>query len=113
MTTVAERAGAIAWADAERGMLDAGFARVGELLTAPECAEVRDLYADDRRFRSRIDMARHRFGVGEYKYFDHPLPPLVHELRASLEDYTGGELVIVEQRPPRPGARHRDHPRAG
>jgi uncharacterized protein len=84
MTTVAERARAIAWADAERGVLDAGFARIPTLLTASECAEVRDLYADDRRFRSRIDMARHRFGVGEYKYFDHPLPPLVRELREAL-----------------------------
>jgi hypothetical protein len=84
MSSVAERAAAIRWTDAERGMLEAGFARLPALLTAPECTELRELYADDRRFRSRVDMARHRFGLGEYRYFDHPLPPVVDALRSSL-----------------------------
>jgi hypothetical protein len=83
-TTATERAGAVDWAAAESGMLEDGFARLPGLLTARECAEVRALWADERRFRSRIDMARHRFGIGEYRYFDHPLPPLVAELRATL-----------------------------
>jgi hypothetical protein len=42
------------------------------------------LYDDDDRFRSTIDMARHRFGRGEYRYFAHPLPDLVLELRAAF-----------------------------
>jgi hypothetical protein len=42
------------------------------------------MYGDDGRFRSRIDMARHRFGAGDYKYFADPLPPLVAELRERL-----------------------------
>jgi hypothetical protein len=40
------------------------------------------MFADDGRFRSRIDMARYRFGVGEYKYFAEPLPRTVAALRA-------------------------------
>jgi hypothetical protein len=85
MTTgVRERAAAVAWAEAERAILLEGFARLPGLLSARECAEVRALYGDDRRFRSRVDMARHRFGLGEYKYFDHPLPPLVAGLRTEL-----------------------------
>jgi hypothetical protein len=83
-TTVAARAGAVDWSGAESAMLEDGFARLPALLGARECAEVRALWADDHRFRSRIDMARHRFGLGEYRYFDHPLPPLVAELRATL-----------------------------
>jgi hypothetical protein len=83
-TTVAGRAGAVDWAGAESAMLEDGFARVPALLSARECAEVRALWTDERRFRSRVDMARHRFGLGEYRYFDNPLPPLVAELRASL-----------------------------
>src|SRR6266446_8693170 len=47
----------------------------------PECAELIGLYADERRFRSTIDMARYKFGVGEYRYFAAPLPPLVETLR--------------------------------
>ena len=42
------------------------------------------LYDDDERFRSTIDMARHRFGEGQYRYFAHPLPDLVAELRAAF-----------------------------
>jgi len=42
------------------------------------------LYGDDARFRSTIDMARHRFGQGEYRYFDRPLPELVAELRTAF-----------------------------
>ena len=42
------------------------------------------LYDEDAPFRSRIVMARHGFGSGEYKYFANPLPPLVASLRAGL-----------------------------
>ena len=57
------------------------YARLGPLLTAAECRALVALYDDDRRFRSRVDMERHRFGVGEYKYFDRPLPSVVEDLR--------------------------------
>ena len=59
----------------------AGWARTGPVLSARQCADLAQLYADDARFRSRIDMARYRFGLGEYKYFASPLPPLVQQLR--------------------------------
>ena len=48
---------------------------------ASECAELIRLYPDERRFRSRVDMARFRFGEGEYKYFANPLPAVVRDLR--------------------------------
>ena len=62
--------------------LDAdGFARLPSILTPQECAELAAMYKDESRFRSRIDMARYRFGVGEYKYFAAPVPPVVQSLR--------------------------------
>ncbi len=61
-----------------------GFARLPVLLSADECAWLVALYDDDRRFRNRIDMARFRFGEGEYKYFAAPLPPRVQKLREEL-----------------------------
>jgi uncharacterized protein len=65
--------------------LDAnGYALPGRVLTAAECGALVGLYPERERFRSRIDMARLRFGVGEYKYFAHPLPRIVEELRAAL-----------------------------
>jgi hypothetical protein len=65
--------------------LDAeGFALTGPLLAPAECAELIGLYGEDRRFRTRIDMARYRFGVGDYAYFAEPLPGIVRELRETL-----------------------------
>ena len=51
-----------------------GYARTPPLLTQEECGALVELYGDERRFRSRVDMARYRFGVGEYQYFASPLP---------------------------------------
>ncbi len=53
------------------------------MLSPSECGELGGLY-DDGRFRSTIDMARHRFGKGQYRYFDRPLPDIVAALRAAF-----------------------------
>lgn len=67
------------------GDLDAhGCAVVRALLSADECAALTATYADDARFRNRVVMARHGFGRGEYKYFGHPLPELIVDLRTGL-----------------------------
>lgn len=64
--------------------LDArGYATTGPLLTEAECEALIASYEDSPRFRSRIVMARHGFGRGEYQYFAHPLPDVVTELRAA------------------------------
>jgi hypothetical protein len=60
-----------------------GYA-VRPLLTPETCAELTALYDDASRFRSRVVMARHGFGRGEYQYFAYPLPPPVAWLRAAL-----------------------------
>ena len=65
--------------------LDAnGYALTGAILSSDECAGLIALYPQRERFRSRIDMARLRYGAGEYKYFARPLPKIVAELRAAL-----------------------------
>jgi uncharacterized protein len=67
------------------GNLDTqGFAVIERLVDAEACRMVAGLYPDDARFRSRIVMARHGFGRGEYKYFAYPLPTLVETLRTAL-----------------------------
>jgi uncharacterized protein len=77
------RIGRIRWPEVEAVLADQAYARLGRLLTAAECQQLKDLYPDDGAFRSRVDMERHRFGSGEYKYFAHPLPALVEALRAA------------------------------
>ena len=65
--------------------LDAhGCAIVGPLLSRRECRAIAGLYDSDAPFRSRVVMARHGFGRGEYKYFAYPLPETIAELRAAL-----------------------------
>jgi uncharacterized protein len=65
--------------------LDArGFAIVEGLLDAAQCDAMAAAYDDDDGFRSRVVMAQHGFGRGEYKYFAYPLPPLVAALRTEL-----------------------------
>jgi len=82
-TSLTDRVDALDW-DALGARLDErGFAVTEPLLDADECAELAALF-DDGRFRSTIDMARHRFGDGRYRYFDHPLPGPIAELRPAL-----------------------------
>jgi hypothetical protein len=65
--------------------LDAkGFSVIPKLLTVAECHDIASMYRDDARFRSRIVMARHGFGRGEYKYFGYPLPDRIGQLRVDL-----------------------------
>ena len=61
-----------------------GCAVTGPLLTADECEALAASYPEDAPFRSRVVMARHGFGRGEYKYFAYPLPDLVPGLRTAL-----------------------------
>lgn len=63
-----------------------GWATTGPLLTDCERTELASAYDDDALYRSRVIMARHGFGQGEYRYFAYPLPPLIHQLRLSLYD---------------------------
>jgi hypothetical protein len=84
MTTLPNRIAAIDWSAMARGLDDAGFATTGPLLNPAECAEIASLYDRDDRFRKRIVMAQHHFGVGEYKYLAYPLPRTVQTLRVRM-----------------------------
>jgi len=83
-SAVTDRIAALDWS-AIAAALDAhGCATTGVLLTREEAAALAATYDSDALFRSRIVMARHGFGRGEYKYFAYPLPDLVAALRTSL-----------------------------
>ena len=72
------------WDRIERDLDAQGYATTGRLLRAAECAQLIALYPDRNRFRSRIVMERHSYGVGEYKYFARPMPSLVEDLRVAM-----------------------------
>ena len=81
---IAARVDAIDWTQAIGDLNAHGCAVLRGLLSAEECRALAALYPDDRLFRSRIVMGRHGFGRGEYKYFSHPLPDPIRELRPEL-----------------------------
>jgi hypothetical protein len=81
---VAARVDGLDWPAVTAELDDLGCAAAGSVLTAAEGRDLADVYDDDGRFRSTVDMARHRFGQGEYRYFDHPLPDLVAGLREAF-----------------------------
>ena len=69
------------WNEIEASLRLQGYAKLPPMLTTAECAKLVALYPRHELFRSRIEMARYRFGVGDYQYFDYPLPEIVRELR--------------------------------
>jgi hypothetical protein len=77
-------AGEVAWEQVRSQLDGRGFAVLSGVLTKKTCEEIVAYYTDDHRFRSRIEMSRHSFGQGEYKYFSYPLPSLIQEFRSSI-----------------------------
>jgi uncharacterized protein len=89
-----ERVSALDWSRIETELDAQGTAVVARLLTSTECESLTALYDTESRFRSRVVMAKHGFGRGEYQYFRYPLPEMVEELRASVYRH----LVAVANR---------------
>ncbi len=123
---IQERIDALDWNKAEEALSARGYTVTDPILTPEECASIVSLYHDSTRFRSQVIMERHRFGVGDYKYFANPLPEIVAHLRTSAyphlarvanewakafgepkvfllgqagRDWEGGEFLLVEQQP--------------
>jgi uncharacterized protein len=82
-TAIHERVDRLDWRRLRDQLDTAGHAVTERLLDDQECGELADLF-DHGQFRSTIDMARYRFGDGRYRYFDHPLPDTIAELRTSF-----------------------------
>jgi hypothetical protein len=75
---------ALDWTALETELSAFGCATAPKLLTAEACRGLAAMYEDDTLFRSRIVMAKHGFGRGEYRYFADPLPDLITTLRRRL-----------------------------
>jgi uncharacterized protein len=80
----AQRVASRDWTRLEAELDSQGSAVIPQLLSAHECRALAALYPKDALFRSRVVMARHGFGRGEYRYFAYPLPAQVAELREAF-----------------------------
>jgi uncharacterized protein len=88
MTTITtsdiqERVDSLDWTALTTQLDTNGYAITPAILDEDECTALAGMF-DDGRFRSTIDMARHRFGDGRYRYFAHPLPEPIAQLRSSF-----------------------------
>jgi hypothetical protein len=71
------------WPTIRKDLSDNGFALTSPVLSAAECSSLIEIFSADSIYRKVVDMARHGFGRGVYKYFSYPLPTVVQELRES------------------------------
>jgi hypothetical protein len=81
---LARRAADLDWERVVAELDSTGVSPLGSLLEPVECDQIRDGFYDDSRYRSTVDMTRHRYGSGVYRYFAAPLPRLVDDLRHAL-----------------------------
>jgi len=72
------------WHSVAESLHEKGYAIVPRMLANQECEYLIDLYNKPNIYRKHVVMERYRFGKGEYKYFDYPLPQLIDQLRAAV-----------------------------
>ncbi len=110
--SIAARVAALDWQAISTQLDNDAYGTLPSLLSPDECSELITLYDVEARFRSRVVMARHNFGQGEYKYFAYPLPRLVSNLRSALYRPLAGianrwnEAMAVDMRYP---DQHKDY----
>ncbi len=75
------------WNEISSRLNDNGYALVGNILTTAECNSLVQEYDNKELFRKTINMERYRFGQGEYKYFNYPLPDIIQQVRQSIYPY--------------------------
>lgn len=81
--SIAKRLACVDWAKIEARLVDGGAAALGPLLLQDECWDLAASFDNDDRFRKTIEMRRHGFGEGRYRYFAAPLPSIVETLRSA------------------------------
>jgi hypothetical protein len=107
ISDVAGRAATLDWRQIAASLDSKGSALIKSALSVDECEALAAMYDSAERFRSRIVMARHGFGRGEYKYFGRPLPEIVSGLRTALYPPLAGianrwnETLDIETRYPK------------
>lgn len=72
------------WHEKYDSLNEKGFTILPDVLSEEKCAELIRMYDEQSRFRSIISMQRYRFGKGEYRYLNYPLPSVIQSLRENL-----------------------------
>lgn len=81
---IAERIAGLDWDSIRESLDENGYAKLPPMLESSQCEELIGGYGEERLYRSTINMARYRFGLGEYKYYRAPLPDVIQEMREAF-----------------------------
>ncbi|MDQ6668708.1 MAG: 2OG-Fe(II) oxygenase [Thermoproteota archaeon] len=81
---ISEEISGIDWQRVTEELNEKGYALVSRFLPVQYCDELVGEYDNSSLYRKTIMMERHRFGLGEYKYFKYPLPDLIHTVRRAI-----------------------------
>ncbi len=84
MKNIQQKIEAIDWLKLTEGMHERGYALVSKLLSDEECTMLLKNYDHPKAYRKTVVMERYRFGLGEYKYFNYPLPDLIQTIRENI-----------------------------
>lgn len=84
MNTITLQSSKVKWDQVEESLHNKGYALVPDFLEPDMCDALKELYDQKEGYRKTVVMERYRFGLGEYKYFDYPLPGPIQELREEL-----------------------------
>ncbi|AXB56425.1 2OG-Fe(II) oxygenase [Flavobacterium fluviale] len=84
MQTIQSRIASQNWESITETMHQNGFSIIPNLLTNEECEDLKFDYDNPNSYRKTVVMERYRFGLGEYKYFNYPLPDLIQNIRTSI-----------------------------
>src|ERR1700752_4107937 len=75
------------WQNITESMHKNGYGIISKLLPEKQCDELKAKYNNPNLYRKTVVMARYRFGLGEYKYFNYPLPDTIQQIRTSIYSY--------------------------
>ncbi|MGN6396787.1 MAG: 2OG-Fe(II) oxygenase [Mucilaginibacter sp.] len=84
MTTIKQSIENINWPAVTDSMNDNGYALIRGLISDEECSNLIANYSNNSLYRKTVIMERYRYGLGEYRYFNYPLPPLVQQIREAV-----------------------------
>lgn len=91
MKTIKAKLTDINWQVISESMNEKGFAIIPKLLSDKQCEELINNYNTESLYRKTVVMKRYRFGLGEYKYFNYPLPKIIQKIR----EHTYPKLVLI------------------
>lgn len=87
MDSISQKNATLQWSCIAESLNNKGYAIIPKFFTAEECDSLANLYDDPALYRKTVVMERHRFGLGEYKYFSYPLPDVIASVRQTLYPY--------------------------